>query len=139
MGRNFNIIEKYFYKEKSPYKNKYTININFDKFPPMNTEGSFNVLCGRLLGLSYPDYLRMCRDIFEADIIGKGNLYPVPYFDNDESLQIILKLLNKKMELIMKVKNFQTSDEIKEQWRAEYVKEFDKEPEYTLNLKEEES
>lgn len=111
---------KYFYLEESPYHpNKYTIKANFDKLPLTFTKGSYNVLCARLMGLTYPSFLRMCRDMFEAEIIGKNSMYPVAYFKKNGSEKILLDILNKKIEMIFKYK-----EGIPEIFKEEYEKEY---------------
>lgn len=126
---------KYFLIEESPYRDKkYKIKINFDVFPNIKIKesGSYNIFPARLMGLSYPNYLRICRDVFKAEIIGKGNKYPIPYFIYNEELQNLIKLLNKKMELIMTIKNSQLSKEFENSWQQEYIEEFGKEPTYGI-------
>lgn len=132
---------RYFYKEASPYHiDRYTIKLDFDKFPKMTTEGSYNVLCARVMGLNYADYLRMCRDIYGAEVIGKDSLYPVPYFKNDEFMQLLLRILNKRMKLIMSVRNGEgVSQRLFDKWKEEYIKEFEREPEYMLKIRKEEN
>ena len=52
-------------------KFKKILQFDFNVLPLKSTKGSFAVLGARLMGLSWPDYLRMCRDVFGAEIIGK--------------------------------------------------------------------
>lgn len=95
--------KNYFFLEESPYQpGKWTIHINFDILPPMRTEGSFNLLPARLLGLSYAEYLRYCRDIYKAEIIGKNNMYPVAYFTKNSPTTELLQTLNARMEALAK-------------------------------------
>lgn len=87
---------KVFYLDETPYQpGKMMIRMHHDKFFCTSTTGSYNILPARLLGLSYAWYLRMCRDELGADIIGKGSLYPVPYFTNKILADQLVKLLNK--------------------------------------------
>ena len=65
------------------------------------TEGSYNVICARLIGLTYPQYLRMCRDCFGAEIIGKGSNYPVAYFKRSKELDALIELLNVRANLVL--------------------------------------
>lgn len=93
---------EYFKLEESPYRpGKYTISIDFDKLPPMNTSGSYNILFARLMGLSYAQYLRFCRDIVGAELTGKGHVYPVAYFSKTMNTVAFVRLLNSRMNLIM--------------------------------------
>lgn len=127
---------KYFTIEIHPKKpDKCQIKINFDKFKNISTKGSFNVLPARLMGISYANYCRMCRDIFDAEIIGKNELYPKVYFNNDRGLNLLLSILNKRMELIMILRESDgVSENILNQWRESYKEEFGTYPDY--NLKE---
>lgn len=95
-------MNRIFNYEESPYnKGKYVITINHDMLPIKSTSGSFNVICARFMCLSYASYLRMCRDLFGATIVGKNSLYPVAYFDRNEGLMVLLKLLNKRAEFFL--------------------------------------
>ena len=95
--------KNYFFLEESPYQpGKRTIHINFDILPPMRTEGSFNLLPARLLSLSYAEYLRYCRDVYKAEIIGKNNMYPVAYFKDNIAAGDLIKMLNDRMSQIDK-------------------------------------
>ena len=85
---------KCFYKEESAsHPGKWIIRPMHENFHLNSTSGSFNVICARLMCLSYSDYLRMCRDCFGAEIIGMGSLYPVAYFKRSEELDALFKLL----------------------------------------------
>jgi hypothetical protein len=93
---------EYFKLEESPYRpGKYIISINFDKLPPMYTSGSYNILFARLMGLSYAQYLRFCRDMLGADLTGKKHIYPVAYFAKTVNTVAFVRLLNSRMNLIM--------------------------------------
>ena len=94
--------KKYFYLEESPYQpGKYKVSMNFDEFPGIRTIGSYNLLPARLLGLSYAEYLRYCRDIYKAEIIGKNNMYPVAYFKDNVAAGDLVRTLNSRMELLI--------------------------------------
>lgn len=94
---------KYIYYEESPYnKGKYTLRLNHEEFPfPTGTSGSYNVMLARIAGLDFPSFLRMCRDIGGAEIIGKNTLYPVAYFKFGEGLITVQTWLNKRAEYIL--------------------------------------
>lgn len=94
---------KYIFYEENPYsKGKYIISLHHDEFPfPTGTSGSYNVFLARIAGLSYADYLRMCRDIFGAQIIGKNSKYPVAYFDFGEGLNSLVKWLDARAKTIV--------------------------------------
>lgn len=93
---------KVFSREESvSYPGKYIIRVDLDKFHLDYTEGSYNVICARLMGLTYAQYLRMCRDCFGAEIIGKGSNYPVPYFKLSEQLKDLVDGLNARANLVL--------------------------------------
>jgi len=112
---------KCFYLEESPYHpNKYVIKYDFEKLPLKSTEGSYNVLCARLMGLTYSSFLRMCRDIFNAEIIGKNSKYPIAFFEKTGEEKVLLDILNKRVEVIMKYKKG-----VPDIYKEEYVKEYE--------------
>lgn len=94
---------KYFHCEES-FANlgKYIIRPNFDKLPLKCTIGSYNILPARLMNLSYAQYLRMCRDIYGAEVTGKKTMYPIAYFSNEEQAAKLLKELDKRVEKLLK-------------------------------------
>lgn len=95
-------MKKYFYLDESPmYKEKFLLRLNYDliKFPN-GTKGSYAVFISRILGLSYPDYLRFARDVLGAEIIGKGKKYPICFFNRSNELDQFVKMINKQMEKI---------------------------------------
>ena len=73
----------YFFLNKAPDREKYMISPNFDLLPLEFTEGSYAVLAARIMQLKWTDYIRMCRDMLNADIVGKGHLYPTIYVDDN--------------------------------------------------------
>lgn len=111
--------KKYFILEESPYQEgKYTISIDFNLFPEMKIKGSYNLFFARLMGLSYPQYLRMCRDCFGATIVGKKSLYPVAYFKKDMKSSALVRNLNARMNIIMWEKEHPNWQEHQEQLAA---------------------
>ena len=94
---------KYVYYEETPYnKGRYILALHHDEFPFQNgTSGSYNVFFARIAGLSYADFLRMCRDEFGAEIIGKDKLYPVAYFNFGEGLSVLTKWLDTRAKYIL--------------------------------------
>lgn len=89
-----------FYVDDSPIQNgKFLIRCECDRIT--YTIGSFNVLGARLLGLSWSDYLRLCRDEFGAEIVGKNNYYPVAYFSSKEAAEPLVKLLNERLSKVI--------------------------------------
>ena len=111
--------EKIFYRDESATQpGKYMIRANLDKFHLLSTEGSYNIIGARLMGLTYAQYLRMCRDEFEAEIIGKGNLYPYPVFKLSQGLQDLIDQLNARANLVLWEREHPDFEE-----HAAYVKE----------------
>ena len=93
---------RYFYLDAVPSGNDFMLRVDVDSFPfPNGISGSYNVLPARLMGLSWTDYLRFCRDILGAELRGKKTFYVVPYFKHTPEVRQFCKLLNKRMELIM--------------------------------------
>lgn len=92
--------------ESSPImqNKKYIITIDTAAFNMHNTTGSFNIIAARLMGLSYPQYLRMCRDVFGATIVGKNTNYPVAYFDMGDGLLALINSLNKRANCVLSMK-----------------------------------
>lgn len=93
---------KIFYREESAsFPGKYMIRADHEKFHMEYTEGSYNVIQARLMGLTYPAYLRMCRDCFGAEIVGKGSNYPVAYFKFSKELNDLIEQLNARANLVL--------------------------------------
>ena len=110
---------KCFIRDESPYHpGKYVIRPVHDNFHLDSTEGSFNVICARLMGLGYADYLRMCRDCFGAEIIGKGSMYPIPVFKLTRQLTDLIDGLNARANFILWEREHPDFEE-----HAAYVKE----------------
>ena len=80
---------------------KYIIRADLEKFYLNFTEGSYNVIGARLMGLTYAQYLRMCRDIYGAEIIGKGGMYPYPIFKLSRGLEELIDQLNARANLVL--------------------------------------
>ena len=83
---------------------KFFICPNHDRLHLEYTNGSFNIICARIMGLSYANYLRMCRDRYGADIIGKGCKYPVAFFEKNKKADELVSILNSKAKEILKGK-----------------------------------
>jgi len=77
---------------------KFLVKVDLSKtcFDTSKITGSWAVFEARVMGLSYANYLRMCRDEFGAKICGKNCLYPVAYFDNTDKVKKLIKFLNKR-------------------------------------------
>lgn len=87
----------YFIVEKAA-NGMYIIKINFDKVGIIFTTGSFNIAAARVANLSYPDYLKWCRDHYNAEIIGKGSYYCLPYFKNKKDAEEVASILNLRVK-----------------------------------------
>lgn len=110
---------KVFYRDESAsHPGKYMIRADLEKFYLNYTEGSYNVIQARLMGLTYAQYLRMCRDCFGAEIIGKGSIYPVAYFKRSIELDALIDFLNVQASLVLWEREHPDFEE-----HAEYVKE----------------
>ena len=110
---------KIFYREESAsHPGKYVIRADHEKFHLDHTDGSFNVIAARLMGLTYPNYLRMCRDCFGAEIVGKGSMYPVAYFKLSQGLMNLIDNLNARANLVLWEREHPDFEE-----HAAYVKE----------------
>lgn len=101
------IKKNYFAFEDAPgHANKSMIRPIFENFPEGSMVigedgGSFGVLCARLLNLSYPQYLRFCRDVIGADVSGKHHLYPTVVFDKNDKARELVNLLNARMRTVI--------------------------------------
>ena len=94
-------VYNYFYLEESPLSpGKYTIRLDFSLLP-IYTTSSYNVLMARVMGLSWAEFLRYCRDEVGADVWGRGCLYPVPYFANTPEVRKLVITLNTRLSEII--------------------------------------
>ena len=110
---------KIFYRDECPsHPGKYLIRADQDAFHLEHTEGSFNIIGARLMGLTYAQYLRMCRDEFGAEIIGKGSYYPYPVFKLSQGLNDLIDQLNARANLVLWEREHPDFEA-----HAEYVKE----------------
>lgn len=85
----FELVESPYNTGKCIIKPKYE-NLGIERIG----KGSYVILPARLCELSFPEYLRMCRDIYGAEIVGKGQLYPTAYFNKDSKAKELVKYLN---------------------------------------------
>ena len=84
---------------------KYRIGLNDETYEYIDTpiRGSYNLLAARVFGLSYPDYLRMVRDNYEAILNGKEG-YMLYSFTNKAMGEKLVSELNKRWDIIVKNK-----------------------------------
>lgn len=102
-------MKRHFYLQNSPvYQDKYVIHFDSPReYFPKGTDGSYDVFIARLLNLSYPDYLRWARDRLGADLVGKNKKYITVLFNgNNSTVQIFLKVLNKRFEYIINEREY---------------------------------
>ena len=97
---------------------RYIIKPIHENFFLESTEGSFNVIGARLMGLTYANYLRMCRDKYGAEIIGKNSTYPVAYFKLSQGVLDLIEELNARANLVLWEREHPDFEE-----HAAYVKE----------------
>ena len=110
---------KIFYRDESAsHPGKYMIRVDTEKFHLNHTEGSFNVIQARLFGLTYANYLRMCRDIYGAEIVGKNSGYPYATFKFSKGLEDLIEQLNARANLVLWEREHPDFEE-----HAAYVKE----------------
>lgn len=93
-------MKKYFYREESG--NGYMLRPNHDALYAHYTTGSFAILGARIMGLSFPQYLRMCRDIYGAELIGRNQLYPIVLFRDSKKLDTLIAELNQRADILLK-------------------------------------
>lgn len=88
-------------EESAAHPGKWLVRPAHENFHLGETTGSYNLICARLFNLDYPDYLRMCRDCFGAEIVGKNSMYPVAYFKRSKELDALIELLNARANLVL--------------------------------------
>lgn len=100
------MVKQYFtYRESSTPNEFMIVPKDYNTFPfNIKNGGSYNVAPARVLGLSYPNYLRFLLNMFPNDVIvrGKGSIYPIAYWKKDKTLFKFIELLNAKLSLAMK-------------------------------------
>lgn len=96
---------EYIYVGQSP-DTKYQLYNRFDLIPYYNLRsgGSYHVCFARLLEVSYPNYLRLCRDEFGASLMGKDFLYICPKWDEPSGAEPLAKMLNERLNLALRLK-----------------------------------
>jgi hypothetical protein len=104
--------------ESTSHPGKYIIRPIHENFHLNSTEGSFNIICARLMGLTYAQYLRMCRDCFDAEIMGKDSMYPVAYFKRSKKMDDLIDNLNARANMVLWEREHPNFEE-----HAAYVKE----------------
>lgn len=67
-----------------------------EKCPDLICKGSYGVLAARLLGISYPNYLRYCAT-HGGTLRGRQG-FPTCYFKNKKDAEIICQEINKEWD-----------------------------------------
>lgn len=75
----------------SPYRNKYMLVFEEDFIKNFKGMRTFALIPSRILGISYPDYLRFASSLGGV-VIGKTG-YPVVYFDKKEDAEKLQKIV----------------------------------------------
>lgn len=91
---------KLFFIEEHPDGYKISLDYEVNDFERIKSKGSYNVPAARVLGLSYVDYCRYCRDVHGATLIGKGTSFPLPIYKSKP--YDLIKELNSRMTKILK-------------------------------------
>lgn len=73
-------MKNYFMIEENPIGRGFFLVWDHNSNPRSIKSGSFGVIPARVLGISFAQYLRLCRDQFGATIIGKNSFYPTPFY-----------------------------------------------------------
>ena len=83
---------------------RFLVKITLEAVAKINTmiQGSYAVLPARLFGLEYHSYLRMVRDIYSAELVGKNSKYVIPYFTDKKKVEDLCLELNKRWNTIIK-------------------------------------
>lgn len=63
--------------------------------------GSYNVVMARLFGLSFPNFLRYCREVYGADINGRQGYSYLTFKDNEKCTRLVNEL-NRRWDLMLK-------------------------------------
>lgn len=93
---------KYVYVDESPYNpGKYLIFFESGMKPFTPCTGCREILGARLLGLSYANFLRYCRDVYGAEIHGKNYIYPTPYFPSRAAAEKLAKIFDQRLQLLL--------------------------------------
>ena len=64
--------------------------------------GSYNILYARLFGLTYPEFLKMVRDLYNATLYGRGNGYTIFTFENLYDAQKFSNECNNRWKQLIK-------------------------------------
>ena len=110
-----------FYLNDSPYyPGKCIISVHHEQFHCTSTLGSYNLLPARLLNISYANFLRLARDEYDAELVGKNTWYPIAYFPHNDKTMKLVRILNALATLVEFQREHPDFEEHKE-----YVEEYE--------------
>ena len=93
----------YFMPEFNPHGKYYVKLVNYKEVPGFRHEGGSLILIeSGILNMEYVDFLRMCRDVYHGELIGKNWVYPSVQFKNEKDAWALCKLLNPIMDMYVK-------------------------------------
>lgn len=96
-------MSKYFMLDKSPLvEDGYILRLKDHSQYFKNIKGSYGVFYCRLLNITYPNYLRYCRDHLGAKLVGKHSTYITVYFKNNQETRDFLFYLDSRVEDVIK-------------------------------------
>ncbi len=93
---------KHLYIDENPFcKGTYLLFFKTNEFGWGKLPGHMGVLGARLLQISYPDYLRYCRDYYGAKIMGKKDLVPYLIFTDKKLVEKLGRILDSRLDIIL--------------------------------------
>lgn len=99
-------MNKFFYVDDTPYyPGKFVIRLKHEKFGFSGFRGSCNCIPAKLMMLSYANYLRLCRDVYGAELCGKNTKYPIALFKDKKKAEALVKELNNRAAQVVHPKN----------------------------------
>ena len=95
-------MKNYFIYRETVSTEGYMIVPNYELLGANYVIGSYQVLAARFMGLTWPNWLRLCRNN-GAVLHGKNHLYPTPIWSKPND--IFLQQLNERVDKIAKIIN----------------------------------
>lgn len=93
---------KHLYLDENPYyEGTYLLFFKSNEFGWGTIPGHVGILGARLLQISYPDYLRYCRDNYGAKIVGKKDKVPYLVFTDKKLAEKLCKELDSRLDIIL--------------------------------------
>lgn len=84
--------------------NIFSVKLNeIDGLSFVKPSGSYNLLKARLFDLTYPNYLRMARDNYGAQLKGRDG-YIIEFFTEKEKANILCEELNLRLNKVLEVR-----------------------------------